>query len=410
MLPDAIPSQAPMPTRRRSSLRGFLATQRFGRLSSRGRSSSAGSSPGAINTSRTSTASDMDGDEPPPQQPPSTFASVDRTLAIALATAPPLATQQTVREPTATHETQMREVILDLTAPSSDEVQDRAVARLAALIDDATAIQAQQLGECIRDYGALEALLNLLERPNTEQDALRVIGNLASNAVDPNAADTKRLLFELGAFDKILRRIHSESGPTVVYALGSVQNMCARREFALHMQETGADARLRQLVETSTNASARAFANGCLSNMDAVLSPTFVPDPRLEPRSTSSSTISAPSSPRTPASPRTPESPRTQHAPSPTSTTTTLPLRLTSPPRRRTSPDAPPEVVARMPRPLGKDGVPLCAVCLDKPVNTALTPCFHAGFCNSCAVTISYNRFPCPFCRGGVTGLQRIYL
>ena len=55
-------------------------------------------------------------------------------------------------------------------------------------------------------------------------------------------------------------------------------------------------------------------------------------------------------------------------------------------------------------------GALCCAVCLDKAVNTALTPCFHAKFCNGCAVTIAFNRLPCPICRGQVNGLQRIYL
>lgn len=292
---------------------------------------------------------------------------------------------------------QLREVVGELISPRNGEALSRAVTRLAQLIDEATADDAKALGEYLRDREALTALLGLLEQSNTEQDALRIIGNLASNAVDPNAADTKRMLFELGAFDKILQRIHSNSGPTVVYALGSVQNMCARREFALHMQATRADVRLRELLESSPNASARSFANGCLSNMEAVLSPTFVPDPRLEPRT-------PPSSPRGASSPRTPQ----PHA--------AVPLRLSSSPTRNSSPpraEAPGAADAEAeskPRPVSRDGIPVCAVCLDKPVNTALTPCFHAGFCNSCAVTISYNRFPCPICRSRVTGLQRIYL
>ena len=322
------------------------------------------------------------------------------------------ATDATTETP---NEVQLREAIINLTTPESDEAQGRAVTRLATLIDDATAEEAKHLGEYVRDYGALEPLVALLERPTTEQDALRVIGNLASNAVDPNAADTKRLLFEMGAFDRILQRIHSDNGPTVVYALGSVQNMCARREFALHMQATGADVRLRQLLDTSSNASARNFANGCLSNMEAVLSPSFVEDPRLVPRSSSTGS-SLPSSPRTPASPRgraefvvqVPPLP----PPAPSPYPPRLPSREASPPREAAG--APGAAVshgsANSSRPTDRDGMPVCAVCLDKPVNTALTPCFHAGFCNGCAVTISFNRFPCPICRSRVTGLQRIYL
>ena len=53
-------------------------------------------------------------------------------------------------------------------------------------------------------------LLDLLERPDTQQDALRVLGNLASNAVDSRAEETKRLLHDLGAFPRVLPLIHSQ--------------------------------------------------------------------------------------------------------------------------------------------------------------------------------------------------------
>ena len=397
----AVSAPAPLP-RRRSSLRSLFTFQRS-RSFSRSLSFTGGRS------NRSSTARPT-------------------VAVVGGATAPPLSREASdASSAAAANATHLREVVINLTMPENDDAQNVAVRRLAMLIDDASPEDAKILGEFVRDYGALEALLVLLDRPASEQDALRVIGNLASNAVDPNAADTKRLLFELGAFERILRRIHSDNGPTVVYALGSVQNMCARRDFALHMQETGADVRLRQLLNSSSNASARNFANGCLSNMEAVLSPTFIEDPRLVPRS-SSTNSSMPSSPRPssmPASPRTPA--RTpefvvqvpQQPPPPMPPPSPHPPRLredpnprnASPPRGAAPGTAAP--VADAPpgnRPVGRDGMPVCAVCLDNPVNTALTPCFHAGFCNSCAVTISYNRFPCPICRAPVTGLQRIYL
>ena len=52
---------------------------------------------------------------------------------------------------------------------------------------------------------------------------------------------------------------------------------------------------------------------------------------------------------------------------------------------------------------------PSCSVCYDEPIGTALTPCFHAAFCNRCAVTIAFNHMPCPMCRSPVYGIQRIY-
>ena len=400
-MPTASAEQSATP-RRRPSLSSFLGRHRIPRpLSFRSsRPASARDASGSSSVAATPVEVSDDGAAAAPAAAPPPLPEAEPP-APAPAAAPPRVSSGTTPVPPATaREARLNQVVVDLTTPENDEVQNSALTRLASLIDEATIDEAQQLGECVRNFGALEALLNLLERPQTEQDALRIIGNLASNAVDPNAADTKRLLFEMGAFDKILQRIHSESGPTVVYALGSVQNMCARREFALHMQATGADTRLRHLLANSSNASARHFAQGRLSILEAVLSPPFGPDPRLEPRNSSSQSASTNSMPASPRSPRGYEAPPSARPP-----------RLVSPGRRSHSTSPPRDAAGdAAPRPRLLDGTPLCAVCLDRPVNTALTPCFHAGFCNGCAVTISYNRFPCPICRGAVTGLQRIYL
>ena len=55
---------------------------------------------------------------------------------------------------------------------------------LATLVDSAEGEVAQAVGAALRDFGAMEPLIELLDRPETQQDALRVIGNLSSNAVD----------------------------------------------------------------------------------------------------------------------------------------------------------------------------------------------------------------------------------
>ena len=55
-------------------------------------------------------------------------------------------------------------------------------------------------------------------------------------------------------------------------------------------------------------------------------------------------------------------------------------------------------------------GLPTCSVCLCKPVDAALKPCFHAGFCEDCAGMLEKRGFACPICRGRVSGVQKIYL
>jgi hypothetical protein len=53
--------------------------------------------------------------------------------------------------------------------------------------------------------------------------------------------------------------------------------------------------------------------------------------------------------------------------------------------------------------------VPNCVVCLTAEVDTAMKPCFHAKFCESCATRISNTTKQCPLCRCTVTDLQRIF-
>ena len=158
-----------------------------------------------------------------------------------------------------------------------EDAQAAAVAQLANLIDQAEGAAAEAVGQTIRDFGAMMPLLDLLERPDTQQDALRVLGNLASNAVDSRAEETKRLLHDLGAFPRVLPLIHSHSPSTVTYALGAVQNMLTRPEYAMLMRELGAENRLRDLLDTAEDETLRHFARGCLANMRAVLAPNFKP-------------------------------------------------------------------------------------------------------------------------------------
>ena len=54
---------------------------------------------------------------------------------------------------------------------------------------------------------------------------------------------------------------------------------------------------------------------------------------------------------------------------------------------------------------------PLCSICYLTECTTALTPCFHASFCESCAEEIYSRPSPsCPICRNVVHGTQRIYM
>ncbi len=53
-----------------------------------------------------------------------------------------------------------------------------------------------------------------------------------------------------------------------------------------------------------------------------------------------------------------------------------------------------------------QENLPICPVCLDKPVNTCLTPCGHT-FCDGC--TGRDVRFSCPVCRTSIKSKQKLY-
>ncbi len=168
----------------------------------------------------------------------------------------------------------LAEVVTGLLA--DEETSAMAGRQLAEIVDNVEGGKAQAVGAAIRDFGAMQPLLEMLKREDTQQDALRVIGNLASEAVDARAEETKILLHELGGFDEVLPLIYSPSDTTLVYALGAVQNLCTRAEYARRMRQTFADERLRQICQTGKS-DLRRFADGCLKNMAAVQSPEYVP-------------------------------------------------------------------------------------------------------------------------------------
>ena len=153
------------------------------------------------------------------------------------------------------------------------DAQASAVAQLLHLIDASEGLEAQDLGAKARDFGALAPLLELLAHERTQQGALRALGNLASTAFDASADETKARLHELGAFARVLPLVHSTDELTHMYALGAVQNLCTRPEYARDVQAAGADARVRELAEASPNEAVRHYASNCLANMRTVLDP-----------------------------------------------------------------------------------------------------------------------------------------
>mmetsp|Transcript_4783 Transcript_4783/g.12740 ORF Transcript_4783/g.12740 Transcript_4783/m.12740 type:complete len:332 (-) Transcript_4783:603-1598(-) len=245
--------------------------------------------------------------------------------------------------------------------------QEAALMKLSALIDAASRDDGIKVGCFVRENGRVGVLAGMLERESQQHEVLRILGNLASTDVDPNAIETKRILEQHHALPRIIPLARSGSPKTVSYALGCLQNMCYRREYAILLSDNGMYEYLQTFVDLDDGSAVCRHARGCLSNMYTVLSPSFIPDPRLNHALPSQSSL-----PKVPAS---------------------------CDPSSAGEADAPP-----------RERALACSVCFSQSVDTALTPCFHAAFCNECALTLARKQLPCPLCRAPIKSTQRIYL
>uniref|UniRef100_A0A7S3EW26 Nucleotide exchange factor Fes1 domain-containing protein n=1 Tax=Haptolina ericina TaxID=156174 RepID=A0A7S3EW26_9EUKA len=159
----------------------------------------------------------------------------------------------------------------------SDEV-GCAVMRLALAVDTEE-IDASVLGTLVRDNFGLDALVGILRNPTLSesviQAALLVLGNLGSDAVDPQAELTRDRLRALNAYDDFLYCLHAASADetTLIYALGAVQNICAIDPcFANECARDGALINwMRGLAHSSENERVQHYARGCIQNIDSTL-------------------------------------------------------------------------------------------------------------------------------------------
>ena len=118
----------------------------------------------------------------------------------------------------------------------STDREDRldGLVELAGLIDSAFGDDGARLREAVRttDGVAMLAWLIVDPYPDVQQQALLVLGNLCSDACDPNSYLTKRLLLEQGAHRAMMLAIQGEDPGVLVYACGCLQNLCHDDEWA----------------------------------------------------------------------------------------------------------------------------------------------------------------------------------
>ena len=162
---------------------------------------------------------------------------------------------------------QLPRILEDLRS-GDDVAKEEALGDLAQIMDTSYGDDAEALCEYLRVAGGVKLVAQCLASPDPaiHQSALLLIGNLASEAVDPNASATKALLKRFRAFERMLAHLFSSDWMTLVYALGAVQNTCTEIDYVELMQEMGAVQRLQELVHAG-DAQLEQYAKGCLANM-----------------------------------------------------------------------------------------------------------------------------------------------
>ena len=138
--------------------------------------------------------------------------------------------------------------------PSSVRSADptSALEELAELIDAAEGEWATALGSFVRSAGIVSDLVDLIDHDDAEIYALamRVLGNLCSDAVDPQSSATKEVVRTYNGFSRLLPHCFNEDPVVLMYTLGAIQNLCTNIEYA-KMVTPPLRERIREVAESS---------------------------------------------------------------------------------------------------------------------------------------------------------------
>ena len=132
--------------------------------------------------------------------------------------------------------------IVETLSSGDAAAREDALGQLAQIMDTSYGEDAEAFCEYLRVSGGVGHICTQLKSkvPGIHQTAMLLIGNLASEAVDPKANATKAVIKRHKAFAHMLIHLFSSDWMTLVYTLGAVQNTCTEIEYVEMMQEFGA--------------------------------------------------------------------------------------------------------------------------------------------------------------------------
>jgi hypothetical protein len=155
-----------------------------------------------------------------------------------------------------------------LASLGSDTERLQAATDLVSSVDAAFGSDASEIGEEVRTLAGLPKIVQALAVDDLEfqQMMLVVLGNLSSDAFDPNSSRTKMLLRDTDVVAVLIPLLRSASESLTLYAAACLQNMCHDQELAVRALRLGAHPVLLQLVKDEQPV-VQKFAAGALHNI-----------------------------------------------------------------------------------------------------------------------------------------------
>ena len=136
----------------------------------------------------------------------------------------------------------------------SEETEQRAegASYLAQLVDSSYGDDATIFADYLREAGGIEVIAELLldPEPFIQQKVLMVVGNLASDAFDPNSAATKTIFKQHDVMARLSPFLSSREWVTQLYATAAVQNLAKDVDLAKEALQLGVHKVVQRLLRS----------------------------------------------------------------------------------------------------------------------------------------------------------------
>ena len=161
-------------------------------------------------------------------------------------------------------------ILLQILSTPNHYARDEVLTLLCDLVGSAYGAEGAALGASIRESGGLLTLSWLLVEsdPSVQKQALYIIANLASDAVDPLSHLTKSMLLQCEAEYRLLPCLDSDDDEVLSYACAAVQNLCHDAIWSRVLLDQDVVGLLEELLDNK-NEQVQHYAAGAIKNVVA---------------------------------------------------------------------------------------------------------------------------------------------